>query len=413
MESTRTGIASAAWIACVGMLGAMASGCAADASSDGDVPWEDGLLGADAHDEKDAAELAGDLGTTSAALTSASGVIAWTSGQGLVVRSGPGTSHARVTWLAEGTRLRITCQTSGTSVGGNAIWDYVPDRGGYVADYFMNTGYASWITGLPRCGAESGGTGSASGIVSWTDGDGVTLRSGPGTHFSSAGWLAEGTRASISCQQSGTTVGGNSVWDYLPAHRGYVADVYMRTGSSSWISGVPRCAAPTDDGGGSASTYDGPDHFIAARASHIESRGGSRITHIIIHTMEGGYRGSIGWFQDPANTRRTSAHFLIRSSDGEITQMVRESDAARHIGSWNAFTIGIEHEGFMSNPAWFTDAMYRSSARLVRHLCDEYGIPIDREHILGHGEVPGALTNDPGPHWDWPRYIALVRTGGR
>ena len=41
-------------------------------------------------------------------------------------------------------------------------------------------------------------------------------------------------------------------------------------------------------------------------------------------------------------------------------------------------SIGIEHEGFVDNPAWFTDAMYRSSAALTRYLCDKYGIPKDR-----------------------------------
>ncbi len=32
----------------------------------------------------------------------------------------------------------------------------------------------------------------------------------------------------------------------------------------------------------------------------------------------------------------------------------------------------------VSDPAWFTDAMYRSSAALTRHLTDKYGIPRDR-----------------------------------
>ena len=56
--------------------------------------------------------------------------------------------------------------------------------------------------------------------------------------------------------------------------------------------------------------------------------------------------------------------------------------------------------------------MYRSSARLVRHLADKYDVPIDREHILGHVEVPGATHTDPGPGWDWDRYMRYVREAG-
>ncbi len=381
--------------------------CAEEVSGvEEDMPWEVRLIGAEPHDGK-TDEDGEELQSTTAALTAVTGVVSWTSGEGLIVRSGPGTSHARVSWVAEGARVRISCQASGTSIGGNTVWNYLPDHGGYVTDYYMYTGYSSWISGLPRCGEGDAGT---SGTVSWTDSDGLTVRSGPGTSFGSLGWLAEGTRVAISCQQSGTPVGGNPVWDYLPDHGGYVADFYVNTGWSNWITGLPQC----DDGGGDGgSSFDGPDRYISARSSHYSSRNGAAITHIIIHTMQGGYWQSIGWFQDPNNTQRTSAHFMIQSSDGEITQMVPESMAAHHIGNWNSFTIGIEHEGWMENPSrWYTDAMYRSSARLVRYLCDRYGIPIDREHIRGHGEVPGGSTNDPGPGWDWDRYMALVRAGG-
>lgn len=393
---------TAASVACMG--------CVAEVDGTGEeMPWELTILGGEPRDGKeDGVGIVDgeDIQSASFALTSATGVISWTSGAGLIVRSGPGTSYGSVGWVAEGASVRISCQTTGTSIGGNQIWDYLPDEGGYVTDYYMNSGYSGWISGLPRCGADAG----ASGTVSWTDGAGLTVRAGPGTGFASVGWVAEGASVTISCQASGTSVGGNTVWNYLPEHGGYVTDYYMNTGSSSWISGVPRCDG---DAGGGGSSYDGPDRYILARSSHYGSRSGSPITHIIVHTMQGRYWQSINWFQDPGNWNRTSAHFMIQSSDGEITQMVPESMAAHHIGNWNSFTIGIEHEGWMENPgSWYTDAMYRSSARLVRYLCDKYGIPIDREHILGHGEVPGGVTNDPGPGWDWDRYMALIRAGG-
>ena len=128
--------------------------------------------------------------------------------------------------------------------------------------------------------------------------------------------------------------------------------------------------------------------------------------------MQGSYAGSISWFRNPDAS--VSAHYNIRSSDGAITQMVRESDTAWHAGNltYNRQSIGIEHEGYVADPGrWYTTAMYESSARLVRHLCGKYGIPIDRAHIIGHVEVPGATHTDPGRGWDWDRFMALVRGG--
>jgi len=134
---------------------------------------------------------------------------------------------------------------------------------------------------------------------------------------------------------------------------------------------------------------------------------GSAITTVVVHVTQGSYAGSISWFQDPA--AQVSAHYVVRSSDGQVTQTVRERDTAWHARSANPHSVGVEHEGYVSDPAWFTDAMYRSSAALTRHLTDKYGIPRDRAHIVGHSEVPGNDHTDPGPHWDWAYYMSLVR----
>ncbi len=132
------------------------------------------------------------------------------------------------------------------------------------------------------------------------------------------------------------------------------------------------------------------------------------ITHVVIHIMEGYYNGSISWFQNPAS--RVSAHYLTRSSDGTVAQMVREKDLAYHAGVsfYNQQAVGIEHEGFSSNPGlWYTDAQYASSARLTRYLTAKYNIPRTRTYIIGHNET-GRATSCPGP-WDWTKYMAMVR----
>ncbi|MCY9512317.1 N-acetylmuramoyl-L-alanine amidase [Paenibacillus larvae] len=97
-----------------------------------------------------------------------------------------------------------------------------------------------------------------------------------------------------------------------------------------------------------------------------------------------------------------------RPSDGDITQMVRDKDIAYHAREANSYSIGIEHEGYIDNPSWYTDTMYRSSAKLTAYLCDKYGIPKDRAHIQGHSEIPGNDHTDPGPNWDWNYYMSLV-----
>src|SRR5690348_13346624 len=55
------------------------------------------------------------------------------------------------------------------------------------------------------------------------------------------------------------------------------------------------------------------------------------ITAIAIHDTEGSYAGTISWFQNCS--AQVSAHYVLRSSDGQITQMVADANKAWHIGS--------------------------------------------------------------------------------
>lgn len=137
-------------------------------------------------------------------------------------------------------------------------------------------------------------------------------------------------------------------------------------------------------------------------------RGPEPIDYVVVHVTQGSWSSAISWFQDPVSD--VSANYVIRSSDGKRAQCVRDRDSAWHAGNWtyNQKSIGIEHEGYVDNPHWFTERMYRSSARLVAFLADRWGIPLSRTHIIGHNEVPGSDHTDPGPYWDWQRYMAYV-----
>lgn len=132
------------------------------------------------------------------------------------------------------------------------------------------------------------------------------------------------------------------------------------------------------------------------------------VDRVIIHVVQGSYSTALKVFKDPAHQAAT--HYVVRK-DGHVAQMIRELDVAYQAGNraYNERGVGIEHEGFVDRPEDFTDAMYRSSARLTAGICERYGIPVDRKHIIGHVEVPGTDHTDPGPHWDWDRYMKLVR----
>lgn len=140
------------------------------------------------------------------------------------------------------------------------------------------------------------------------------------------------------------------------------------------------------------------------------------VNRIIVHVAQGSYSGTINWFQDAR--ANVSAHYVV-SKRGGVAQCVQNRDVAWHAGHWgyNTHSIGIEHAGYVSNPRSFTDAMYRSSARLSAYLVKRHRIPLDRRHIIGHHEVPGCpgagggvgCHTDPGRYWDWRRYMNLIR----
>ncbi|MEU4492128.1 peptidoglycan recognition family protein [Streptomyces sp. NPDC023998] len=132
------------------------------------------------------------------------------------------------------------------------------------------------------------------------------------------------------------------------------------------------------------------------------------VQYVVIHVTQETFDSTIGIFQNPA--KQVSAHYVVRSADGYVAQCVRERNIAWHAGNWdyNTRSVGIEHEGWIDRPSYFTHALYEQSAALTASVCDRYGIPKDRAHIIGHNEVPGATHTDPGPLWDWVRYIRLV-----
>jgi hypothetical protein len=172
-----------------------------------------------------------------------------------------------------------------------------------------------------------------------------------------------------------------------------------RSVACEWIP-----AAYEDLGGGDYGHYD-----LADRPKS------QKIRYIVIHDTEGSYPGVINLTQDP--NYAASWQYTMRNSDGHTAQHIKAKDVAWQAGNWyiNAKSIGIEHEGWAARGTWYSEVMYRKSAKLVRYLADKHDIPIDRQHILGHDTVQGPTAAnipgmhwDPGPYWDWSHYFALM-----
>ncbi|HEY5932985.1 MAG TPA: peptidoglycan recognition family protein, partial [Kofleriaceae bacterium] len=111
---------------------------------------------------------------------------------------------------------------------------------------------------------------------------------------------------------------------------------------------------------------------------------------------------------------KVGAHYLVDSVTGTTVQMADERLVVFHDACFNEESIGIEHEGYVeAGQLWYSDEQYEASARLVRDIAKRHEIPLDRDHILGHGEAPDCSDHtDPGPGWDWDRFMGLVARSG-
>ena len=97
---------------------------------------------------------------------------------------------------------------------------------------------------------------------------------------------------------------------------------------------------------------------------------------------------------------------------------LRANDIAFHAGNYstNLHPIGIEHERYAAHGGtWYTEAQYQATADLVKYLAARFGIPLDRQRIIGHDNVAGdtgpklaRMHWDPGPYFDWTRFMALL-----
>ncbi|HEY3413631.1 MAG TPA: N-acetylmuramoyl-L-alanine amidase [Armatimonadota bacterium] len=146
------------------------------------------------------------------------------------------------------------------------------------------------------------------------------------------------------------------------------------------------------------------------------------IDMVVIHDIEGSAEGCLSWFQDVR--ARATSHYVV-SASGQVYQMVQEKDVAWHAGNLdiNKRSVGIENSGYAYRPGFYNPAEYEGLAKLVRDITVRHRVPRDRQHIIGHYEVPnpdrpgsfggGSGHTDPGPYWDWDAFMTLVKEDSR
>ncbi len=108
-----------------------------------------------------------------------------------------------------------------------------------------------------------------------------------------------------------------------------------------------------------------------------------------------------------------SAHCLV-DRHAKVTQFVSFDQRAWHAGvsnflgreQCNDFSIGIELEGADDCP--YSSEQYSCLVELTRQIMNTYpGITLDR--IVGHCDIAPGRKTDPGPAFQWDRYLSLLK----
>lgn len=255
------------------------------------------------------------------------------------------------------------------------------------------------------------------------------------------GWYAAAARYSQSTEVKVAQVFADGVWDTVRAgasrttadgqqitlaptarlhpHRDDVRKLGLTEVTPPASSRQPECPASLHcDFIPGAYTLLDPARLADYGSHDLADRpnGGLDVRYITLHSTDETYDGTLDLFRDP--TYAAGAHYVVRSQDGHVTQMIPTKDIAWDSAnrSFYQHSIAIEQEGWATHGAsWYSENLYRSTSQLVRYLAAKYGIPLDRAHILGHDNIPGGTESgvatqhwDPGPGWDWEHFFDLL-----
>lgn len=167
-----------------------------------------------------------------------------------------------------------------------------------------------------------------------------------------------------------------------------------------WLTGVHRCPSPNCDARPESTAIELlVVHNISLPPGQF---GGDAIERLFTNRLDPLEHPYYAGLADA----RVSAHFLI-GRNGAVTQFVGCMDRAWHAGAsefegrsrCNDFSIGVEMEGTDFVP--FEAAQYAALAALTAVLRAAYPL----RAVRGHSDIAPGRKTDPGPYFDWPRYM--------
>lgn len=183
----------------------------------------------------------------------------------------------------------------------------------------------------------------------------------------------------------------------------------QRNESTGWLDDVRHCPSPNFDTRPTACAIDLlVIHNISLPPAEF---GGPYIEQFFCNCLD---HSAHRYFEEIKDLQ-VSAHFLVRR-DGEIVQFVSLFDRAWHAGvssyqgreRCNDFSVGIELEGADDIP--YCDAQYASLTTLTQLIAARCP-GINPQAITGHSDIAPGRKTDPGPVFDWTRFLDSLMTG--
>jgi len=117
------------------------------------------------------------------------------------------------------------------------------------------------------------------------------------------------------------------------------------------------------------------------------TRGGRTIQYFVIHHMA---TTNGDWTENAMHTgsKEVSANYIQRSN-GDLIGVVPEELRSWSLSSaeWDGKSVTVETENLSTTGWTISDAAYHKLALLAVDLHQRYGLPLDRNHIIGHREV--------------------------
>lgn len=111
-----------------------------------------------------------------------------------------------------------------------------------------------------------------------------------------------------------------------------------------------------------------------------------------------------------ANDRKVSPNWLI-GADGSVSEIVPPDNfRAWTSGQFDYNAVTVETQNTSLDPNWgISEASHIAIAKLVAWAAKRYNFPIDRTHVIGHRETPGAATICPGPSMNLDRIVEMAK----